>query len=247
MFYTREECGKVEPSSNLRMKVMPNFNALWAIVWLSVALQKPKKKTPQKITCLEKNDKCQQMFIDLHLFLVFYIQNTLGILIYYFFFNHCGFASLCSRPDQFAAETSVVNVAGSHLTSSGVPKTMCHPCMMYSRCHSEVFHPWHTPESCLILYWAVELHCFFSNYYLFFSHQNCSCREIQTQDPVSLRCSAMWNFTAVPVGASMFIWFWCVECYSLMYVDIFLLIGLKKKAHAFQDLELILFEKIGEV
>lgn len=45
---------------------MPNLNALWATLWLSFALKKQKKPQKTQNTCLEKNDKCQQAFINIY-------------------------------------------------------------------------------------------------------------------------------------------------------------------------------------
>lgn len=96
--------GKWNRLSNLRMKVMPNFNALLGDSLTQFCFTETKKtnKNPTKNkTCLEKNDKCQQTFINLHLFFVVflhtkYIGNSYLLLL--FLKNHCGFASLCCRP-----------------------------------------------------------------------------------------------------------------------------------------------------
>ena len=138
MFSAREECGNAEPSPNPRVKVTPNWFALWTMERLPFAFQKP--KTP----VWWENDKCQKLLIyfkvqrvrqlllfdfrhlsvparaQWRLFLHLAYIRSVGFFVLFFvfnFWNHCGFSSSCTCPNPFAAETSVVNVAGSHVTA----------------------------------------------------------------------------------------------------------------------------------
>lgn len=118
---------------------------------------------------------------------------------------------------------------------------MCHPCMVYSRCRSEVFRPWLTAELCLILYWAVELHCFFFKPSELFLQGK--------PDPG-------FGFPSVFCQAELHGRYCrCIDVYLILvcgmlvfsYVCIYFFPYWLKKAHTFQELELIVFEKIGEV
>lgn len=197
-FSTGEACGKAEPSSNLRMKAMPNFNAIWAIV--GFALQKPKKikKTTKNNTCLDKNDKCQLLIYicfcffftyKIHWeFFIIFLKKSLWLCFLVF-----SSRSTCSR--DLSGQCS-----GKSFDQLWRSRKQCAThawCTLgvIVRCFIRDIRQ-NPVWSCIELWsYTAFFNFFFQILIYFLSHQNCSCREIQTQDPVS-------PFAVLPGGTS---------------------------------------------
>lgn len=212
-------------------------------------------------TCLEKNNKCQQAFINIPYIKVqsgtvidmllnlrhlkgplvctegcFFALHTLGTLFY--FLNHCGFASACSWPRPICSWDLSGQCSRKSCDRSGVPQQ----CATHAWCTLGVV------VRCFVRDWrqnrvwsCIELWCWTSSFFFFFQFflnlQNCSCGENQMRDPVSLWCFCQVELQLLSVHQCLSdsgVWNACI----LLCMYIFFLIGLKKLMH-FKNLKKI--------